>query len=238
MASESFKNSLTDSALEELYEESHQLGIHKKSYSLIDTNSLNIHVLPSDATKITGKMRNTYVASMMLGYNLSNSVDIALLTNFVEDIENWKIEDFAALDRDIGKAFRELLAYRGIYLGKPTSKINNLLANLTKAEDIPEWDDDVLIKSKVHEETYACGRKQNLLAAIAKAQVPAQTSSLVIMTEDRKSEENLPQAQIVKNQPIPYVEQNQSNLPNLPNPPIERQLTAVSDTQYPLERQQ
>ncbi|RKF83231.1 hypothetical protein GcC1_005036, partial [Golovinomyces cichoracearum] len=222
MASESFKNSLTDSALEELYEEFHQLSIHKKSYSLIDTNSLNINVLPSDAINIIGKMRNTYVASMWLSYNLSNS----------------KIEDFAALDKDIRKAFRELLAYRGLYLGKPTSKINNLLANHTKAEEIPEWDDDVLIKSKVHEETYAYGRKQNLLAAIAKAQVPAQTSSPVITTEDKKSEENISQAQIVKNHPIPYVEQNQSDLPNLPNPSIERQLTPVSDTQYPQERQQ
>ncbi|RKF76993.1 hypothetical protein GcM3_075035, partial [Golovinomyces cichoracearum] len=57
-------------------------------------------------------------------------------------------------------------------------------------------------------------------------------------TEDRKCEEKTSQARTVKNQPIPYVEQNQSNLQNLPNPSIERQLTPVSDKHYPLERQQ
>ncbi|RKF76812.1 hypothetical protein GcM1_224041 [Golovinomyces cichoracearum] len=179
MVSESFNNSLTDSALEELYEEFYQLGIHKKSYSLIDTNYLKINVLSSDATKITGKMRNTYILRK---------------TNFKNEQTSCQ-------------------PYGG--------------------RRIPECDDDVLIKSKVHEETYTYGRKQNLLAVIPKAQVPAQTSRPVITTEDRKSEENISQAQIVKNQPITYVEQNQSNLPNLPNPSIELQLTPVSDTQYP-----
>lgn len=238
MSSESPKNSVTNDALEELYEEFLQIGIHKKSYSLIDTNCIHVNTLPSDTGKITEKMRNTYVASMMLGYNLSNSVDMALLTNFEEDFEGWKVEDFAALNRDIRKAFRELLAYRGIYLGKPTSKINNLLANLTKAEDIPEWDDDVLIKSKVHKDTYAYSRKQILLSGKTHPKVSASTLEPIRSKEDSKNEEKLSQTQKVQNQTVPFAQPIQANIPIRPNQSIERELIASSDTSYQLDSQQ
>lgn len=82
----------------------------------------------------------------------------------MEDFETWNPNDFKDLDTRARRALRELLQFRGIYIGKLHGPTNNKLADLTKATQLPEWNHDDLRVTTVSEKTAAYRLQQELLA--------------------------------------------------------------------------
>lgn len=217
--------------IDELSKEFLQINLSKKGMTLIDSELL-YQDLPSEGP-ISGTRRNTFVVSAVLGYNQADSVDNDLLTSFEEDFNGWKVEDFAALDRDIRRVLRQCLSYRGIYLGHPNSKVNHLLTDLTIANGIPDWDESVLIKSKVHEDTYAYARKQLLLAGniipkpSATKSIPAPVA--ITSVETVNNDEGFLNEQIT---------QSQQNQPIQQSETLERQIARIDETPYMVRQRQ
>ncbi|RKF95974.1 hypothetical protein GcM1_060005, partial [Golovinomyces cichoracearum] len=141
---------------------------------------------------IWGTRRNTFVVSAVLGYHQADSVDNDLLTSFEEDFNGWKVEDFAALDRDIRRVLRQCLSYRGIYL-----------------------DESVLIKSKVHENTYAYARKQLLLGGNI-----------------------IPKSSATKSIPTPFAITSVETVNNDEDETLERQIARIDETPYMVRQRQ
>ena len=103
-----------------------------------------------DDPKIVSDIKlNSYVFHYREDYQLSQSLVVDyILEVFCEKFHGWGYIEFSMLDKYIRQVFKKTFMAKRIYMSRPSSHVNQRLANLVINEQLPIWDENNLRKRK------------------------------------------------------------------------------------------
>jgi hypothetical protein len=104
---------------------------------LIDLNLINKDITDES----TVPHRNTWVAARAKDYRTTKRCrDAMLLVEYQEDFEEWTEKDFDKVDKDILRALRDALIFKGVNINKGLGKkIAKSLAIALNYKYVPVW---------------------------------------------------------------------------------------------------
>ena len=84
---------------------------------------------------------NLWALNCQESYQLSfGLVKHMIFEVFCKEYYRWGYTEFIKLDQHIRQAFKETLIAKGIYMGQPSSHVNQRLANFIIEKQLPTWD--------------------------------------------------------------------------------------------------
>ena len=96
----------------------------------------DIHI--DDSTTVLNIKFNSWVFNCLKSYQFSSSLVIYMMLKvFRDEFYRWGYTEFSKLDQHIRQTFKETLMAKGIYIGQPSSHVNQYLVNLIINKQLP-----------------------------------------------------------------------------------------------------